>query len=70
MFKPRQMVRLGREARGGESVEPVRKSVVVHRAETDVGDPDPLLKDLAAVLPLSEALHLDVLTDLREQLKK
>ena len=53
MFKPRQMVRLGREARGGESVEPVRKSVVVHRAETDVGDPDPLLKDLAAVLPLS-----------------
>ncbi len=60
MFKPRQMVRLGREARGGESVEPVRKSVVVHRAETDVGDPDPLLKDLAAVLPLSEALHLDV----------
>jgi hypothetical protein len=54
------MVRLGREARGGESVEPVRKSVVVHRAETDDGDPNPLLKDLAAVLPLSEALHLDV----------
>ena len=55
MFKPRQMVRLRREARGDEPLDPVRKPAGGHayRTESEGGDPDPLLKDLAAALPLN-----------------
>jgi len=56
VFKPRQMVRLGREARGDEPAADSVKPLVggrVRRTKPSSAAADSLLKDLAAALPLT-----------------